>query len=97
VPSAGRLIADLDGDHAVLAANWRRLRPMLAAIAAGPRANLSARDVAVVSRAYARHIAREESDLIPLAAQTFDAATLPAIGREMAARRSVAPDSLRTG
>ena len=97
VPAAARLIAGLDADHAALAANWRRLRPMLAAIAAGARANLSARDVAVVSRAYARHIAREESDLIPLAARTFDAATLAAIGREMAARRSVAPDSLRRG
>ena len=50
-----------------------------------------------MSRAYARHIAREESDLIPLAARTFDAATLAAIGREMAARRGVAPDALRGG
>jgi hemerythrin-like domain-containing protein len=95
VPAAGRLVADLEGDHAVLATNWRRLRPMLAAIAAGARANLSARDVAVVSGAYARHIAREETDLIPLAARTLDAPTLAEIGREMAARRNVTADHLR--
>ena len=38
VPAAAGLIAGLDADHAALAANWRRLRPMLAAIAAGARA-----------------------------------------------------------
>lgn len=88
---ADALLADLEQDHAALAANWRHLRPLLAGIAAGACANLSPRQVAAVRAAYDAHIAKEESALIPLAAQAFDAATLAAIGREMAARRSVVP------
>jgi hemerythrin-like domain-containing protein len=83
------LIADLARDHAALAANWRKLRPLLAAIAGGQRANLSPRQVAFVTAAYEAHIAREERDLIPLAAQTFDAATIAEIGKEMALRRGL--------
>jgi len=85
------LLADLARDHATLAVNWRKLRPMLAAIAGGQRANLSPKQVADVTAAYAAHIAREERDLIPLAADTFDAATLADIGKEMARRRGVDP------
>jgi hemerythrin-like domain-containing protein len=92
VPATARpLIAELESDHVALAVNWRRLRPLLAGIAAGTRANLSPREVDAVRAAYDAHIAREESELIPLAARTFDGATLHAIGREMAARRGVDP------
>lgn len=86
---ADTLIADLEREHGVLAANWRRLRPLLAGIAAGARANLSPKQVAEVRAAYAAHIAREESELFPLAARTFGAAVLADIGREMAARRGI--------
>jgi hemerythrin-like domain-containing protein len=88
---ADALIADLEREHQALAMNWRRLRPLLAGIAGGACANLSPRQVAAVRAAYDAHIAKEESALIPLAAGTFDAATLAAIGREMAARRGVEP------
>lgn len=88
---AGMLVADLEREHAALAAQWRHLRPRLAAIAAGVRANLSPKEAADVRTAYAAHIAREEGELIPLAARTFDAASLAAIGNEMAARRGVDP------
>lgn len=88
---AERLVADLARDHAQLAVNWRRLRPLLASIAAGQRANLSPRQVAAVRAAYDAHIAKEEAELIPLAAEVFDAATLKTIGQEMAARRGVDP------
>ena len=86
---ADALLADLERDHRTLAANWRHLRPLLASIAAGARANLSAKQVADVRAAYTAHIAKEESDLIPLAAQTLGSAALADIGREMAARRGV--------
>ena len=69
--------------------NWRKLRPLLAAIAGGQRANLPPGQVATVTAAYEAHIAREERDLIPLAALTFDAATIAEIGHEMALRRGV--------
>jgi len=84
------LIAELEREHEALAAYWRKLRPLLAGIAAGQRANLAPKQVAEIVTAYEGHIAREESELIPLAARTFDAATIAAIGREMAQRRSVA-------
>jgi hemerythrin-like domain-containing protein len=88
---ADTLIAELEREHRTLAANWRHLRPLLAAIAAGARANLSPKQVALVRAAYAAHIAKEEDELIPLAARAFNAAMLTAIGREMAARRGVDP------
>jgi hemerythrin-like domain-containing protein len=88
---ADRLLADLARDHHTLAANWRRLRPLLAGIAAGTRANLSAKQVADVRAAYTAHIAREESEMIPLAAQALGPTALAEIGREMAARRGVEP------
>jgi hemerythrin-like domain-containing protein len=84
---ADALIADLERDHDTLAENWRKLRPLLAAIAAGARANLSPRQVDGVRAAYETHIAREEGELIPLAAQALDADALAEIGSEMAARR----------
>ena len=88
---AEALLSDLAREHAALAAHWRHLRPLLAGIAAGAHANLSPKDVADVRAAYAAHIAREEAELIPLAARTFDAAILAAIGSEMAARRGIDP------
>lgn len=94
---ADALIADLEREHRTLAANWRHLRPLLASIAAGARANLSAKEVATVAAAYDAHIAKEESALIPLAAQAFDAPTLAQIGAEMAARRGIdsgTPDAM---
>lgn len=81
----------LERDHAALATLWQRLRPLLAGIEAGQRANLSAGDVIDIRAAYDAHIAHEERELIPMAAATFDAATLQAIGQEMAARRGVDP------
>jgi hemerythrin-like domain-containing protein len=85
------LMAELEDEHARLGARWTKLRPLLAAIAAGQRANLPPKGVAELASAYAAHIAREEGQLIPLAARTFDAATIAQIGREMAQRRGVAP------
>ena len=86
---ADTLVGDLEREHAALAAMWRHLRPRLAGIAAGARAYLSPKEVADVRAAYAAHIAREEGELIPLAARAFDAAMLTVIGREMAARRGI--------
>ena len=86
---AGMLVADLEREHAALAVLWRHLRPRLAGIAAGARANLAPKEVAELRAVYAAHIAREEGELIPLAARSFDAAILNAIGSEMAARRGI--------
>lgn len=86
---AAQIAARLESEHEVLATLWARLRPLLAGIAVGARANLSPHDVVEVREAYERHIAVEETQLLPLAERTFDRATLDAIGQEMAARRNV--------
>lgn len=85
--SAGPLIDDLEREHDTLAANWRRLRPLLAGIASSARANLSPKLVAEARAMYSAHIRREEGVLIPLAARLLDAEALRQIGQEMAARR----------
>ncbi len=90
---AEALIAALLDDHALLAANWAALRPVLAAVAAGEPAILPPEQVEAVRAAYAAHIAREDQDAFPLAAQVLDADALGAIGREMAERRGVAFDA----
>jgi hemerythrin-like domain-containing protein len=90
-PDAIPLVDDLEREHAMIAEHWRGLRPMLVGIAAGQRATLSPKQVANLADAYHAHIAREESDLLPLAEEIFDAATLIVIGEEMAARRGVDP------
>jgi hemerythrin-like domain-containing protein len=94
---ADALIADLAREHQALAANWRHLRPLLASIAAGARANLSAKQVAAVCSAYEAHIVKEEEELIPLAARAFAASELAEIGREMAARRGIDALAARAG
>jgi hemerythrin-like domain-containing protein len=86
---ADGLMDELERQHRTLAANWRHLRPLLAGIAAGARANLSPKQVTGVRAAYEAHIAKEEDSLFPLAAQALDAPTLAAIGREMTARRGI--------
>lgn len=88
---AEALFGDLERDHALLANSWLKLRPLLAAIVAGQRDNLSPKDVAGITAAYRSHIAREESELIPLAIEVCAADTIAEIGREMAARRGVDP------
>jgi hemerythrin-like domain-containing protein len=86
---ADALLGELEREHARLADNWRKLRPLLASIAAGRRATLPPRQVIDVAGTYRAHIAKEESRLLPLAERIFDAPALKAIGDEMAARRGV--------
>jgi iron-sulfur cluster repair protein YtfE (RIC family) len=89
-PSARETIAVLERDHhGAFETNWRRLRPLLAAIAAGGRETLPPALVREVCDAYAAHIALENDRLFPQCAETLTAADLAAIGAEMAARRGV--------
>jgi pyridoxamine 5'-phosphate oxidase len=86
---AAALVDTLARQHEELAAMWLRLRPDLAAVAAGARSVLTPALVRRVRAAYFDHIDREETELLPLAAERLDAATLATIGAEMAHRRGL--------
>ena len=90
VPESRAVAARLAREHEELERQWRRLRPLLSGIAAGQRAVLSPRMVLDVTGAYDAHLASEEAELIPLAADVLTPDELRAIGREMATRRGVA-------
>ncbi len=92
-PEAKRIAEDLERDHERLAMRIARLRPYLVAIERGERADLPEDVVEDARAAYDAHITREEAELIPLAADTLDAAALRKVGEEMAARRGVDPAS----
>ena len=94
VPDAERaavqeLIAALDAQHRELEGYWRELRVQLDGLAEGRAQTLDADAVARLVGLYRSHIAREEAELVPLAARALDPAQLDAIGRNMRLRRGV--------
>jgi len=86
-PALAPLMADLTREHVELEAQWRRMRPLLTAIAARASGHLPVRSVEQFCEAYRAHIAREEAMLFARASEVLDAATLADIGAEMAERR----------
>lgn len=83
------LIASLHADHRNLEAHWQALRPKLARIAAGQAQPLLTGDVDPLRALYERHIAREEAELLPMAARLLSAGALESVGRAMRERRGV--------
>ncbi|HET9977848.1 MAG TPA: hemerythrin domain-containing protein [Burkholderiaceae bacterium] len=85
------LTANLVAEHRELEAHWRQVRSQLAPLAAGTAATLAADDVDVLVALYERHIAREEAELLPLAARLLGEAEHDRIGRAMRERRGIPP------
>lgn len=81
----GRLLAE----HERMRASWQRLRVALVRIAEGASAELDAALVADFGTLYARHIALEESELLPLAERLLGADQQAVLGAQMAQRRGV--------
>jgi len=81
------LTAALANDHRALEDGWRRLRHVLEQVVAGTAATLVTDDVQAFVGLYERHIAREEAELLPMAARLLDDAALDRIGLAMRARR----------
>lgn len=81
------IIAGLTADHRALEACWRHLRAILEGIAAGKCVPLLVDDVEALAVRYERHIQREESELLPMAARLLSDDELAGIGRAMRARR----------
>jgi hemerythrin-like domain-containing protein len=85
------LTDSLRAEHRRLEQAWQALRPALQRIAAGESAPLDSAAAEALIGGYQRHIAREDGELIPMAARLLDAATLARIGQAMRGRRGIAP------
>ncbi|MEO7853331.1 MAG: hemerythrin domain-containing protein [Rubrivivax sp.] len=83
------LIEALTLEHRALESHWRRLRISLLGIAAGASLPLTAADVEPFIVLYERHIAREESELLPMAQRLLTDEALDRIGKAMRERRGI--------
>lgn len=86
------LVEALRAQHRALEQFWAQLRPKLEGIALGTQPGLDADEVARLVGLYRSHIAREEAELLPLAARLLGAARLDDVGRAMRLRRGI-PDA----
>lgn len=77
----------LASDHAEMTRQWAALRVPLTDLAAGRTTSLSAQACAQYAQLYAAHMAAEEADAFPRAAQGLGDDECAGIGAEMAARR----------
>ena len=83
------LIEELLEQHRELEQAWGQLRWKLEGVWLGTMRELAAAEVDRFAELYRRHIAREEADLLPLAARLLTDAQLEAVGRAMRARRRI--------
>ena len=83
------LIASLKGDHRILESQWKHLRPALLKIAAGKPHALLANDVMPLVALYGQHMAREEAELLPIAARLLSDSALESVGCAMRERRGI--------
>lgn len=85
------LTTALTQQHHDLHAQWQALRGTLARIAAGDTVTLDAARVEAFVAANLQHMAREEAELLPMAARLIDDTALQHIGSAMRHRRGIAP------
>jgi hemerythrin-like domain-containing protein len=83
------LTASLCSDHRRLEERWATLRRQLLQIGEGAASALDDADVPGFVQLYEQHIAREEAELLPLAARLLDLSELDRIGLAMRKRRDV--------
>lgn len=80
-------------DHRALEIAWRRVRAALERIAGGEAAPLTRDAVEALVGLYERHIEREETELLPMAARLLGEDELARIGRAMRQRRGIPDDA----
>jgi hemerythrin-like domain-containing protein len=83
------LVEQLTQQHRELEALWQTLRRVLVRIGAGEAAALDAALVQRLVTAYEQHLAREDAELLPMAARLIGDAPLQQIGRAMRLRRGI--------
>ena len=86
------LTAALTAEHRELEARWQTLRAALAQVATGQTVQLAQDDVRSFAQLYVVHIAREESELLPMATRLLSDAELDRIGFAMRMRRAMSSD-----
>jgi hemerythrin-like domain-containing protein len=89
LPSLRELVATLGAQHRELEQAWGELRWKLEGIWLGTMRELDAAEVQRMVDSYRSHIAREEAELLPLAARVLGVAQLDSIGRAMRVRRGI--------
>lgn len=92
VPEAERdatraLIARLRADHVRLDTQWRALRRHLVLLVAVGNRGLTPVQAAEFRRAYERHVAVEENEVLPLARRVLGPESVATLGTHMAKRR----------
>lgn len=83
------LTASLEAEHRALERHWRLVRAALARVVAGDCVSLESDDVEALVGLYERHIEREESELLPMAARLLSDEDLDRVGRAMRERRGI--------
>ena len=87
--SLRELIDALCAQHRELEQVWGQIRWKLEGIWLGIEPELGAEEVAHMADLYQRHIAREEEEMLPLAARLLGDAQLDIVGRAMRLRRGI--------
>lgn len=82
------LTGALTAEHRELEAGWQTLRAVLVQVAAGQTVLLAQDDLSGFAQRYQRHIAREESELLPMARRLLSDAELDRVGLAMRMRRT---------
>lgn len=82
-----QLTQGLAAEHRVLERQWQGLRLALQQVLDGQSKALSAAAVEAFVGTYRAHTAREDAELLPMAARLLDDAALAQIGQAMQARR----------
>lgn len=85
------LTQSLCADHRALEARWRGLRAVLQRVAQGADAVLEREPVDGFVALYDAHIAREETELLPMAGRLLSAEVLDRVGAAMRNRRQGPP------
>ena len=83
------LTAALCADHRALECRWHALRQVLQQVVAGAGNTLDDAGVPQFVALYEQHIAREEAELLPMAAHLLGVAELDQVGLAMRARRGL--------
>ncbi len=91
------MTASLCSDHRALEQRWVALRLLLLQVAEGAAATLDGADMPGFVQRYQQHMAREEAELLPMAARLLSDTELDRIGRAMRTRRGIAPLSAEEG